>query len=255
MWCDNAPETHAADDDEAVNPPGSPRLQPPPLNGLSQLVYRVLHLAKKGEVMHPRVAVFMIGLPGAGKSRVIQQRYYGTHLSVPWLRHLRKKTVVLDLDLEIVQHPDFDPADPDRLYLAGDQNAYKWADARIQQRFADSLNDPAVRRLVIDGTGTNVERQVRRMSEARAAGFFVKALYVRVPVQTAIERAKMRKRGVLPERIRVYQRKMARAMSVAGRHADEVEVLDIIFDDAPLPGNKGYVDPIPTTVLSAAALP
>ena len=62
------------------------------------------------------------------------------------------------------------------------------------------------------------------------------ALYVRVPVRTAIARAAMRKTGVTPERIETYQRKMASAMEVASSHADEVEIVDVTFDDAPLPG-------------------
>ena len=124
-----------------------------------------------------------------------------------------------------------------------------------------------MKRLVVDGTGTNVERQIRRMTQARENGFFVKAMYVRVPVRTAIARAAMRKTGVTPERIQSYQKKMASAMAVASeqcarhasrarerpvqrrshpptcrlpasalRSADEVEIVDVTFDDAPLPG-------------------
>lgn len=89
----------------------------------------------------------------------------------------------------------------------------------------------------MDGTGTNSQRQIRRMAQARQAGFFVKALYVRVPVKTAIARAAMRKRGVKPERIHAYQQRMKEAMQVAALHADEVEVVDVTFDDAPLPGS------------------
>merc|ERR1719230_706571 len=140
----------------------------------------------------------MIGLPGAGKSRVISHRYGSDPRAVEQL-------VVLDLDKEIVQHPEYDPKDPDRLYLSKGREAYKWADARVESKFLAGLSDPRVRRLVVDGTGTNEERQVRRMRQAREAGFFVKALYVRVPVRTAIARAAMRKTGVTPERIELYQ--------------------------------------------------
>ena len=51
-----------------------------------------------------------------------------------------------------------------------------------------------------------------------------------------VARAAMRKTGVTPERIETYQRKMASAMEVASSHADEVEIVDVTFDDAPLPG-------------------
>jgi predicted ABC-type ATPase len=185
------------------------------------------------------VSTVTVGLPGAGKSRVINYRYVLDRQR----RRKLKSTVVLDLDLEIAQHPQFDPENPDKLYLAGDQEAYRWADARVEARFLSGLGDPSVKRLVVDGTGTNVERQVRRMKQARDAGFFVKALYVRVPAKTAIARAAMRKRGVSPKRIQAYQQKMRTALSVAAEHADEVETFDVTFDDAPLPGTGYYVDP------------
>ena len=143
---------------------GQPR--PPPasqLDGLPRrLAYRALHCFAVGEVMHDKVAVFMVGLPGAGKSRVIDLRYVTDHRN-----GCRKvnSTCIVDLDREIAEHPQYDPADPDKLYLARGQDAYRWADARVEERFLNGLADPRVRRLVVDGTGTNVERQVRRMEE------------------------------------------------------------------------------------------
>lgn len=219
---------------------------PPSLDLPRQLLYRALHVLNLGEVMHPKVCVFMVGLPGAGKSRIINLRYVSDHR-----RGMRKvnTTVVVDLDKEIIHHPEYDPKDPDKLYLAQGQKAYVWADARVEARFLSGLTSGTTRRLVVDGTGTNVERQIRRMAQAREAGFFVKALYVRVPARTAIVRAAMRKRGVSPERIRTYQKKLKRAIEVARQHADEVEIIDVTFDDAPLPGTMhGYVDPITAIV-------
>ena len=227
----------------ALNPRGLESARPPPsppplssanLRGpLRRLAYHLLHsTVHRGEVVHPRVAVFMIGLPGSGKSRVIAYRYLLDFQT----RKTTNSTMVLDLDAELLQHPDYDPRDPDRLYLASGQAAYKWADARVEARFIDGLRNPETRRLVVDGTGTNSERQVRRMKQAREQGFFVKALYVRVPARTAIARAAMRQRGVKPSRILAYQAKMKLAMQVAAEHADEVETVDVTFDDAPLPG-------------------
>ena len=51
--------------------------------------------------------------------------------------------------------------------------------------------------------------------EAKEAGYFVKALYVRAPVKTAIARAAMRQRGVSPKRIQSYHQKMAHALQTA----------------------------------------
>lgn len=68
------------------------------------------------------------------------------------------------------------------------------------------------------------------MREAREAGWFVKVLYVRVPVKTAIDRAMLRSRKVSPERIIMYQTKISQALTVASRWADEVETVDSAFD-------------------------
>ena len=209
-------------------------------------MYHALHLFSLGEVMHPRVAIFMVGLPGAGKSRVINLRYVTDHR-----RGQRKvdSTIVLDLDKEIVRHFAYDPSDPDAVYLNPKLKAYAWADAEVEVQFLAGLANPSIKRIVVDGTGTNVARQIKRMDQARQAGLFVKTLYVRVPARTAIVRAAMRKRGVSPERIRAYHAKIARALEVARTHADEVEIVDVTFDDAPLPGTMhGYVDPITSIV-------
>ena len=58
-------------------------------------------------------------------------------------------------------------------------------------------------------TGTHVKRQLRRMREAKAAGFWVVKLYVRVSLGTALARNTRRERSV-PE-------------SVLSRYVDELE--------------------------------
>jgi shikimate kinase len=195
------------------------RAPPPldgPLAGIKRVAYLMLHkTVARGEVVYPRVAVFMIGLPGSGKSRVIKSRYLLRRSQV-------NSTQVLDLDAEIEQHPEWDDNDPDRVYLDHSLNAYSWADARVEARFRAAVHDQSVLRLVLDGTGTNLDRQVRRMREAAAAGMFVKAIYVRVPCQTAITRASLRRRPVTAERIRDYYSKMGSALKTARRHAHEV---------------------------------
>ena len=68
------------------------------------------------------------------------------------------------------------------------------------------------------------------MNEARERGWFIKALYVRVPVKTAVDRAMLRKRKVAPEKIAAYQAKIAPALAIASKHSDEFEVVDHTFD-------------------------
>lgn len=173
-------------------------------------------LRRTTELLQPRACVFMLGLPAAGKSTVIEERY----------GHLRRQGLmtVVDLDQEITAHPWFDPKDPDAVYHR--RGAYTWAEARTEERFTNALQDPSLRRVIVDGTGTKQERQIRRMQAARDAGFFVKVIYVRVPVQEAITRARFRKRNVAQERIEEYQAKMERAFHATRDHADEVEIVD-----------------------------
>jgi len=185
------------------------------------LAFRALHRFSRGDLVHPKVVVFMAGIPGAGKTTVINRR------------HPRKPSLlVLDLDAELSTHPRYDPADPDKLYFEGGTKVYEWADKRLEERYTAALQNESMRRIIVDGTGTNAERQERRMRAAREAGWFVKVLYVRVPVRTAIDRAKLRKRQVSPERIMYYQAKIDPALRATARHADEVETVDHSFDMA-----------------------
>ena len=116
---------------------------PPSLDLPRQLLYRALHVLNLGEVMHPKVCVFMVGLPGAGKSRIINLRYVSDHR-----RGMRKvnTTVVVDLDKEIIHHPEYDPKDPDKLYLHRGRRR-TCADARVEARFLSGLTSGTTRRL------------------------------------------------------------------------------------------------------------
>lgn len=185
------------------------------LSAASELRRGVVRTICHRERLQRHVAVFMVGLPAAGKSRVIAQRYEGRP---------RMPIAVVDLDAEMAAHPEYDPADPDSIYRS--EEAYLWADARVEARFAAALQNHSLARVVLDGTGTNAERQIRRMREARAAGWFVKVLYVRVPIRTAIDRAKLRARRVSPEKIEAYQQKLGVALRAAAAYADELEVVD-----------------------------
>ena len=111
---------------------------------------------------------------------------------------------MLELDRMLCQHPQFDPADPEVLFA----RLYRWADRRVEERFQSALKDTSLRRLVIDGTGTHAKRQMRRMAEAREAGWFVKVLYVNIPLDTSVPRAAARARPVGADRIYYYQAKI-----------------------------------------------
>jgi len=186
----------------------------------------------------------MSGVPGAGKSTIIEQRYRPRG---------RKSTVVLDLDAELATHPRYDPADPDKLYFEGGTSAYDWADQRMETRFVASLANPSVRRIVIDGTGTNAERQTRRMRAAREAGWFVKVIYVHIPIETAVRRAAVRARPISAQRVYMYQGRIGDALEHMAHLADEFEIFDApSHDPAHVLMQEGFVDQSRTLVAAEA---
>ena len=134
------------------------------------------------------IIVFTAGAPGSGKTYSLD-RIYGLG-----------NILTLDLDEEMKNHPDFDENNPAKLY--NNKIAYQWANERLEKRYQNILmstkknipNDHAI--LCIDGTGTHIERQVRRMTQAKDAGFWIVQLYVQVSFETAVLRNEKRKRSV-----------------------------------------------------------
>ena len=56
----------------------------------------------------------------------------------------------------------------------------------------------------LDGTGANYERTIRRMQDAKDAGFWIVLLYVKVNVETALRRNARRNRKVPEEELVAY---------------------------------------------------
>ena len=211
-----------------------------------QLRFKLLHRFCRGELAQPRVVIFMCGLPGAGKSTIAERRYRPAQQasSVVWL----------DLDAELSTHPRFNPSDPDKLYVEKGNKAYEWADARIEARYQAALADDSLKRIVVDGTGTNAERQRHRMQEAREAGFFVKVLFVDIPLETAVRRAAHRPRPVSAAKIHSYHAKIHSALVQMHDLADEFETFDAPSHDPPhVLAREGYKDKSRTIVAAEEA--
>ena len=112
------------------------------------------------------VAVFTAGAPGSGKTYTIN-RLFGLD-----------QFTVLDLDLAMKNHPEFNIDDPKTMYKSSkvgkDSKAYIWADEVVEENFQRYLKDGSGGggdvRILVDGTGTRVARQKRRMREAKEAG-------------------------------------------------------------------------------------
>ena len=90
-----------------------------------------------------RQCVFMCGVPGSGKTRIIRSRFGpGSPCS---------SALVIDLDLEMRHHPEFDESNPASIY--DDPAAYAWADKRVERHFQAALHDEQLSGIVVDGTG------------------------------------------------------------------------------------------------------
>lgn len=125
-----------------------------------------------------KIAVFTQGLPGAGKSFIVGREYGNAD-------------IVVDPDAIKASHPDYDPKDPQALHA--------WSKEISESQIRDALSNP-VDLLVVDGTGTNAEKIVRRIREAQAVGYECHLVYVRVSLKTSLARNAARARTV-PERV------------------------------------------------------
>jgi predicted ABC-type ATPase len=128
--------------------------------------------------MTKRIAIFTQGLPGAGKSFVIAKEYGEADL-------------VIDPDAVKESHPDYDPKCPEALHA--------WSKEITEGQYRAAIVHP-VNVLVIDGTGNNSEKMVRKIREVQAAGYEAHLLYVKVSLETSLARNAARE-GNVPEHV------------------------------------------------------
>ena len=147
--------------------------------------------------------IFTMGLPAAGKSTVVEARYAATH-------------TVIDPDAVKEGHKDYDPKNPAALH--------QWSTEITESQFAGALA-AASGRWVVDGTGTNAEKMVRKMNAARCAGFTIRLVYVTCTIQTSIARNAARTRVVPAYVIIEKARDIATSFELIAPHADSVEIV------------------------------
>ena len=140
------------------------------------------------------VAVFTAGAPGSGKTYCLHSIYDASTVET------------IDLDIAMTQHERFDAEHPEALYA--ERVAYDWANTKVEERFQEVLSgETGVKRspiTCVDGTGTHVKRQIRRLRQAKEAGFWTVKLYVQVSLETALERNCRRERRVPRDVLETY---------------------------------------------------
>ena len=149
-----------------------------------------------------KTATFMMGLPGAGKSTVARERYTDVQF--------------LDPDEIKKEHPEYDPKNPN--------GTHAWSKLEEEKRFMVLVSGDSG--FVLDGTGTNSDALVRRMKMADAFGFHVELCYVRVALQTAIERNANRVRVVPEDIIRAKALDISTAFEICAPYAQTVTIID-----------------------------
>lgn len=152
--------------------------------------------------------IFLMGMPAAGKSTLAGMRFSSTH-------------VFIDCDAIKATHSDYDPKAP---HLVHD-----WSADEVVRIF-EAACEVGKGRWVMDGTGSNAERMVYQINQARAAGFTVRLFYVLCDLTTSLRRNARRTRTV-PERVvREKAMTIATSFEIVRSYVDSVEVVDNSVD-------------------------
>ena len=147
--------------------------------------------------------VFSMGLPAAGKSYTAAIEYH---------RH-----DVIDSDAIMAAHPAYNPNNPAALY--------PWA-AEVSETLFDEALEVLDRDILIDGTGTDIDRMTRKMTAATDAGYSVTLMFVTCTLETSIARNASRDRHVPEHVIRDKADKVEAAFAAIRQHADTVRVIE-----------------------------
>ncbi len=148
--------------------------------------------------------VFTMGLPAAGKSTWIAANLADSH-------------TVIDPDAIKESHPDYDPKNPAALHA--------WSKEISEAMFADALAG-GEGLWVVDGTGTNAEKMVRRIRQAEDAGFATRLVFIRCTLETSLLRNAARVRNVPEQVVREKARDVHTAFALISPHAQTVETVD-----------------------------
>ena len=115
-------------------------------------------------------AIFMLGLPGSGKSTYINN-----------LPNLMNYKLVSADDIRI-NHKDYDPNNPDKIH----EECIKLAEERMYH-FAKQENN-----IIMDGGGINNSYTPRIINKLREMGYYIKVVFIDTPVEICVQRNKDR---------------------------------------------------------------
>lgn len=149
-----------------------------------------------------KVVVFTAGLPGSGKSTVIKKSEYSNFR-------------ILDCDDIKKSHPDYNPKNPSLLHA--------WSKSELKKLVNNALTKDD--NVVLDTTGTNVNRMLTEINMFKKAGFETVLVFVSVSLQTAIYRNAKRERTVPKDIIQSKHEVIHSCMSTLREHVDVYKVI------------------------------
>lgn len=120
-------------------------------------------------------ALFLMGLPGAGKTTVKKRR-------------LHRGDVDIEPDRFKCRHPRFSHDMGEET----DDEVHRWSVRRAADAFEDTLMSSRKPNLIFDSSGSNAWWLGRRIAAARRAGYRTELLWVDVPVEVALFRNRNR---------------------------------------------------------------
>ena len=129
-------------------------------------------------------AIFMLGLPGSGKSKFIEDRIpFVNSCSLGRVFCLQESTYILISADEIrINHPDYDPKNPELIH----EECVKLARDKVYEYAEGEYN------LVMDGGGINNSYTVGIITELRKLDYHIKVVFINTPVNICIERNEIR---------------------------------------------------------------
>ena len=153
-------------------------------------------------------AIFMLGLPGSGKSTFINE-----------FLKLHPEYKVVSADEIRLKHPDYNPADPEAIH----EECINMAEQTMYALSGEFGGSPVD--LIMDGGGINNSYTPRIIQRMRKNGYRIKVVYIDTPVDICVQRN--------IDRIKNGERfvKIAAVIDKSYRLRKSVEKLETICDE------------------------
>ncbi|CAJ1415995.1 unnamed protein product [Effrenium voratum] len=183
-------------------------------------------------------ALFLMGLPGAGKTTVKKDR-------------MRKEFFV---NVEPDQLKRFHKQFSDAMGEDTDTEVHRWSVRRAVDAFEEAVHDPRRPNVLFDSSGSNSQWLARRLETARCAGYWTELLWVDVPMEIALLRNRERARSHgqwCPERIIMEKAKVMKGsfeeLRSAADEANQLQNWDPAGDELERARRDLYLYPAPRT--------